>query len=141
MKIKEKIQEEYREQVSMQVEKDLFLSCVCPNLSSATMIEIKPRGISSSINVLLKNVDAATDSAFNTMARTSYATHSQVSGPSPWTGELISNVEAVVGDLKSDGEVEGRKMEGKKYMRNFLDKACRCVVLIILELWVEASLR
>jgi hypothetical protein len=61
------------------------------------------------------------------MARTSYVTQSQVSVPSAWTGELVANIEGVVGVVKGDGEGPGGGIEGKKYVRNFLDKCARCV--------------
>src|SRR5262245_43204754 len=69
------------------------------------------------------------------MSRTSYLTHTQVSGPSTWMGELVRTVEGVVGGVKGvqvEGSPSGERggVEGKKYVRNFLDKCCRWIRLL-----------
>ena len=53
-----------------------------------------------------------------TMQRSPWSTLSQVSGPSPYTEELIRAVEQVA-------EIIRATVEQKKYLRNFFDKACR----------------
>jgi vacuolar protein sorting-associated protein 53 len=123
-KIKEKIKDEYKEQVSLQAEKDIFILYVYVlPLDLRLFNHPFSSVISSSINVLLVHLDAVIDPSFNIMARTSYPAHSQVSGPSSWMGELVASIESVVGAVKGDADASG--VEGKKYVRNFLDKCCR----------------
>jgi hypothetical protein len=125
-KIREKIKNEYKEQVSLQTEKDMFILYVyILPLELRLFIRQFSSVISSSINVLLAHLDAAIDPFFSTMARTSYPAHSQVSGPSSWMSELVTSIESVVGAVRGDADAGG--VEGKKYVRNFLDKCCRQV--------------
>lgn len=65
----------------------------------------------------------ACEPAFAAMSRSSWATLKQVSGPSPYTADLVSAVDQVVESVKP-------LIEQKKYLRNFLDKACRSEFLL-----------
>jgi hypothetical protein len=55
-----------------------------------------------------------------TMSRSSWSNLNQVSGPSPYVGDLVKAAEQVVEIIKP-------LIEQKKYLRNFLDKVCRYV--------------
>ena len=83
--------------------------------------------ISAAITVLLKHLDTAIDPSFNTMARMSYLTYAQVSGESTWMEDLVANIEGVISIVRGDGEGTNGGVEGKKYVRNFLDKCYGCV--------------
>ncbi|KAJ2919921.1 hypothetical protein MD484_g444, partial [Candolleomyces efflorescens] len=100
-KIKEKINPEFKEKISFQAERDMFVST-----------------ISAAIGVQLREFELTCDPAFITLARTSWATVSQVTGPSAYTGELVKAAEQVTELIKP-------LIEQKKYLRNFFDKACR----------------
>jgi hypothetical protein len=74
--------------------------------------------ISAGIVVQLRELEIACEPAFAAMARSSWATLKQVSGQSAYTADLVNAVEQVVESVKP-------LVEQKKYLRNFLDKACR----------------
>ncbi|KAL0581905.1 Vacuolar protein sorting-associated protein 53 [Marasmius crinis-equi] len=103
-KVKSKVNDEFKDKISFQNECDLFISV-----------------ISSAIGVQLRELESASDPAFITMQRSPWATLSQVSGPSPYTDELIRTVEQVAEVIRST-------VEQKKYLRNFFDKACSLLV-------------
>ena len=63
------------------------------------------------------------DLSFVTMSRTSWSTVNQVSGPSPYTDELVKSAEQLVVVIKP-------LVEQKKYLKNFFDKACRSVFML-----------
>ena len=100
-KIKEKINPEYKDKISFQNERDVFVSA-----------------ISSAIAVQLRELEVVCDTPFITLARTSWSTINQVSGPSAYTGDLVKSAEQVTELMKP-------LIEQKKYLRNFFDKACR----------------
>jgi len=77
--------------------------------------------VSGAITVLLREVENAIDAYFVTMSRANWSSLNQVSGQSPYVGDLVKTTEQVV-------EVIKPLMEQKKYLRNFLDKTCRYVV-------------
>ncbi|TEB19069.1 hypothetical protein FA13DRAFT_1767283 [Coprinellus micaceus] len=95
-KIKQKINPEYKEKISFQNERDVFISA-----------------ISSAIAVQLRELEVVCDPPFITLARTSWSTISQVSGPSAYTGDLLMKP----------------LIEQKKYLRNFFDKACSLILV------------
>ncbi|KAJ7902181.1 Vps53-like protein [Mycena olivaceomarginata] len=103
-KIREKINDEFKEKVSLQTERDQFLSV-----------------ISAAIVVQLRELEAACEPAFTAMSRSSWATLKQVSGQSAYTVDLVNAVEQVVESVKP-------LVEQKKYLRNFLDKACSLIL-------------
>ena len=74
--------------------------------------------ISTAINVILREFENNVDPSFITLSRTSWPTINQVSGPSPYTGELVKCAEQVVELIKP-------LIEQKKYLRNLFDKASR----------------
>ncbi|KAJ7346960.1 Vps53-like protein [Mycena albidolilacea] len=103
-KIREKINDEFKEKVSLQTERDQFFSV-----------------ISAAIVVQLRELEAACEPAFTAMSRSSWATLKQVSGQSAYTVDLVNAVEQVVDSVKP-------LVEQKKYLRNFLDKACSLIL-------------
>lgn len=104
-KIKEKINPEYKEKISFQGERDMFIGT-----------------ISSAIAVQLRELEVVCDASFLALSRTSWSSINQVSGPSAYTGDLVKSVEQVAELMKP-------LIEQKKYLRNFFDKACRSVIL------------
>ncbi|KAH7913280.1 Vps53-like protein [Hygrophoropsis aurantiaca] len=103
-KIKEKISEAFRDKITLQAERDLFMSV-----------------ISAGITIHLRELDAACDAAFTTMSRIQWSTLSQVSGQSSYVTDLANMAEQVADAVKP-------MVEQKKYLRNFLDKACSLVL-------------
>ncbi|PPQ72073.1 hypothetical protein CVT26_006708 [Gymnopilus dilepis] len=104
-KIKEKINPEFKEKVTFQVECELFVSA-----------------ISTAINVILREFEINCDPAFLTLSRTQWSTINQVSGPSPYTGELVKAAEQVVETIKP-------LIEQKKYLKNIFDKASSIILV------------
>ncbi|KIO30677.1 hypothetical protein M407DRAFT_14266 [Tulasnella calospora MUT 4182] len=103
-KIKEKISEDYQEKVSLQAERDLFVSV-----------------ISSCIVVLLRELEAACEPAFAAMIKTQWGALDTVSGESPYVSDLVKAVDSVL-------EVIRTHIEQKKYLRNFYDKAASLLI-------------
>ncbi|KAF9073619.1 Vps53-like protein [Rhodocollybia butyracea] len=103
-KIRSNISDEFKDQISLQEERDLFVS-----------------SISSAIVVQLREVESACEPAFTTMSRSVWSSLNHVSGPSAYTGDLLRTVEQVVEALKPT-------VEQKKYLRNFFDKACSLII-------------
>ncbi|KAF7361607.1 Vacuolar protein sorting-associated protein 53 [Mycena venus] len=103
-KIRGKVNEEFKEKISLQAERDQFLSV-----------------ISAAIVVQLRELEAACEPAFTAMSRSSWGTLKQVSGQSAYTVDLVNAVEQVVESVKP-------LVEQKKYLRNFLDKACSLIL-------------
>ncbi|KAF9022041.1 hypothetical protein BDZ89DRAFT_1070968 [Hymenopellis radicata] len=97
-KIREKINDEFKERVSFQSECDVFVGCV-----------------SSAIAIHLRELETACDPSFTTMTRISWATWAQVSGPSAYTGDLVKAIEQITEAIKPG-------IEQKKYLRNLFDK-------------------
>lgn len=79
--------------------------------------------ISTAINVILREFESSCEPAFNALSRTSWSNVNQVSGQSPHASELVKAAEQVV-------ELIRPLIEQKKYLRNFFDKASRCVVFL-----------
>jgi vacuolar protein sorting-associated protein 53 len=71
---------------------------------------------SAAILVLLRELENACESALVVLSRTSWANHNHVTGPSPFVEDLVNAVE-------SFSEMIRPLVEGKKYHRNFFDKA------------------
>ncbi|KAG6919330.1 hypothetical protein DXG01_006876 [Tephrocybe rancida] len=103
-KMREKINEEFKERVSFQAERDMFVSV-----------------ISAAIVIQLRELETACDAAFATMARTTWAATGQVSGQSAYTGDLVSAADQVIETVKP-------LVEQKKYLRNLFDKACSLIL-------------
>ncbi|KAK0194978.1 Vps53-like protein [Armillaria mellea] len=103
-KIREKINAEFKDRVSLQRECDLFVGAV-----------------SSAISVQLRELEVACDPAFTTMIRTSWTSLAQVVGPSAYTSDLVRAAEQVIEAVKP-------RIEQKKYLRNLFDKAYNLIL-------------
>ncbi|KAJ6500190.1 Vps53-like protein [Mycena vitilis] len=103
-KIRGRINDEFKDKVSLQAERDQFVSV-----------------ISAGIVVQLRELEVACEPAFIAMARCPWATLKQVSGQSAYTVDLVNAIEQVVESVKP-------LVEQKKYLRNFLDKASSLVL-------------
>jgi len=102
--VREKISDDFKEMISLQTERDMFVSV-----------------ISAAIIIQLRELELACDAAFATMARTSWTMSSQVSGQSAYAGDLVNAAEQVI-------EVVKPLVEQKKYLRNLFDKACGLIL-------------
>ncbi|KAG9000397.1 Vacuolar protein sorting-associated protein 53 [Tulasnella sp. JGI-2019a] len=103
-KIKEKISDEYREQISLQPERDLFVSV-----------------ISSAIIAMLKEVENAVEPGLAMMLRTQWGALTTVSGESPYVANMVRAVDTVISSVRT-------RVEQKKYLRNFYDKAANLLI-------------
>ncbi|KAI6033241.1 Vps53-like protein [Pisolithus orientalis] len=103
-KIKEKLAERFKERVTLQTERDLFMSV-----------------ISGAINCQLRELETACEGAFATLSRVNWSMTSQVSGHSAYVDDLVKVIELVVDQIK-------HLVEQKKFVRNFLDKACSLIL-------------
>ncbi|KAG8970352.1 Vacuolar protein sorting-associated protein 53 [Tulasnella sp. 419] len=103
-KIKERIQEEYREKITFQAERDLFLSV-----------------ISTAITVLLRELENASEYALLAMQRLQWGNQDQVSGQSQYATDLVQAVDSAVGLIRDH-------IQQKKYLRNFYDKASSLLI-------------
>ena len=123
-KVREKVNEEFKDKVTFQVEHDQFVRYVlCVHWSVGVwQMWNHPSVISSGITVLLRELEFATEPPFSTMARTAWPTLNQVSGQSAYVGELVNIVESVMDAIKP-------LIDQKKYLRNLFDKASRHVWL------------
>jgi hypothetical protein len=111
--------DEYKEQITFQTERDLFVRFasrtslvyhLCPKPSHSV--------ISSAITTLLRELESTSEPSFAVMARTAWPTLNQVSGQSAYVAELVMAVEGVLDAVKP-------LVEQKKYLRNLFDKASR----------------
>ncbi|KAF8313077.1 hypothetical protein DL93DRAFT_2137978 [Clavulina sp. PMI_390] len=98
-KVREKIADEFKEQVSFLTERDLFLSV-----------------ISSAIVTLLRELENSCDPHFTTLTRTLWAAVKNVSAQSAYMNDLLPAIGQVVDPARD-------LVEKKKYLRNFYDKA------------------
>ncbi|KAA1472828.1 hypothetical protein DENSPDRAFT_865843 [Dentipellis sp. KUC8613] len=103
-KVRGRVAEEFKEKISVQAECDLFISVA-----------------SAAIVILLRELENACESALTVLSRTSWTTHNQVSGPSPFVGDLVRALESVAETVRP-------LVEGKKYLRNFFDKAASLII-------------
>ncbi|KAL1748737.1 Vps53-like protein [Schizophyllum fasciatum] len=103
-KMREQIDDTYKEQISFQAEADFFVSV-----------------ISSAIVILLHELEVGAEPGFSAMARTSWASLQQVTGPSAYTDQVVTAMEQAVAAIKP-------LVEQKRYLRNFFDKAASLVL-------------
>ncbi|KAG6335695.1 hypothetical protein ID866_3401 [Astraeus odoratus] len=103
-KIKEKVSEKFKEKVTLQAERDLFVSV-----------------ISGAINWQLRELETACDGGFLSLSRVNWSMMNQVTGHSSYVDDLTKAIEQVV-------ELLQPLIEQKKYLRNFLDKACSLIL-------------
>ncbi|KAF9241838.1 Vps53-like protein [Melanogaster broomeanus] len=104
-KIKEKVNDKFKGDVTLQSERDLFMSV-----------------ISAAINIQLRELESACDGAFSTMSRVNWGAMNQVTGHSPFIDDLVQATEQVA-------EVIKPLVEQKKFLRNFFDKACSLLLI------------
>ncbi|KAI0316499.1 Vps53-like protein [Amylostereum chailletii] len=106
-RLRQRIAEEFKAKVSLQNECDLFIR----DLSAA----------STSIVVLIREVESACEPALNTLTRTSWINHEQVTGPSSFVNDLVHALEQVTDSVRP-------LVESKKYLRNFFDKTASTIM-------------
>lgn len=120
-KLKEKIDEAYREKITLRPELDLFIGLV--NMSRiGHMLNDTYRVISSSITQILRDLEATVEPFLLMMTRTTWTTLESVSGQQAHVIEMVAAVDTFV-------EVTKSQLEQKKYLRNFYDKAAAFVFL------------
>jgi vacuolar protein sorting-associated protein 53 len=73
---------------------------------------------SSSIGILLREMEYACENSFLALSRTSWGSVQQVTGPSAFVEDLCRSLEQV-------SETIIPLVESKKYLRNYFDKASR----------------
>ncbi|KAL7411236.1 Vps53-like protein [Mrakia frigida] len=111
--IKERINPELADQISFEPQKDLFVSV-----------------ISSCLLSLLRELETTIESTIALILRTPWEHIENVSGPSVYVLELVRGINQV-GDVIREG------VEGKKYERNFFDKA----VGVVMSRMIQAVVR
>lgn len=130
----EKVSGQYKERISLQAECELFMRSVFSRpsyladqgssrmMSAIVNISCGVSSVASSaILLLLRELEAACEPALQTLARMNWgAQNEHVTGQSAFVDELVRGLEAVA-------EAVRPLVEGKKYVRNFFDKAARCV--------------
>ncbi|TFK53541.1 hypothetical protein OE88DRAFT_1655697 [Heliocybe sulcata] len=102
--IRERMDRDYKDKITFQAEQDIFVSVV-----------------SAAITVLLRELEAACETSFAALTRTTWSTVNQVSGQSPYVTDLVAGIEGVVDAVRP-------MIEQKKYWRNFLDKASSLIL-------------
>ncbi|WVR06988.1 hypothetical protein IAU60_004025 [Kwoniella sp. DSM 27419] len=103
-RLKDKIAEEFKEDVSFQSERDLFSGV-----------------ISSSITAILRELEASCEPAFAAILKTPWMHLENVSGRSAYIVDLVSSIKQVAEAVRA-------RIEGKKYIRNFADKAVGLII-------------
>ncbi|WVQ67566.1 uncharacterized protein L199_005767 [Kwoniella botswanensis] len=103
-RLKDKIAEEFKPEVSFQNERDTFSTV-----------------ISSCINTILRELEISCEPAFAAILKTPWMHLENVSGRSAYIVDLV-------GSIKQVAEVVRSRVEGKKYIRNFADKAVGVVI-------------
>ncbi|WWC62062.1 uncharacterized protein I303_104651 [Kwoniella dejecticola CBS 10117] len=103
-RLKDKIAEEFKEDISFQNERETFSTV-----------------ISSCINMILRELESSCEPAFAAILKTPWMHLENVSGRSAYIVDLV-------GSIKQIAEVVRTRVEGKKYIRNFADKAVGVVI-------------
>ncbi|WVW84018.1 hypothetical protein I302_106045 [Kwoniella bestiolae CBS 10118] len=103
-RLRDKIAEEFKGDISFQAERDTFSTV-----------------ISSCINTILRELETTCDPAFAAILKTPWMHLENVSGRSAYIVDLV-------GSIKQVAEVVRSRVEGKKYIRNFADKAVGVVI-------------
>ncbi|KAH9942364.1 Vps53-like protein [Epithele typhae] len=101
--IREKCDEAFKEKITLQEERDLFVSA-----------------ISAAIGVMLRELENSCDAPFSILSRTPWQNLKHVSGQSAYVPELTNAVEQVLDAVKP-------LVEQKRYLRNFFDKAASTI--------------
>ena len=121
--IREKCDEAFKEKITLQEERDLFVRYVIRLPSSYSSFQ-QPFGlpifsaISAAIGVMIREVESACEPHFNTLSRTSWSTVKQVTGQSVYVQDLLHAIEQIA-------EIVKPVLEQKKYARNYFDKISR----------------
>lgn len=118
-KLKEKIDEAYREKITLQPELDLFIGLVY-NIRVVCALNDTHRVISLSITQVLRDLEATVEPFLFTMTRTIWTILESVSGQQAHVIEMVVAIDSFVEVVKS-------QLEQKKYLRNFYDKAATFV--------------
>ncbi|KAG9094172.1 Vacuolar protein sorting-associated protein 53 [Ceratobasidium sp. 392] len=103
-KMRDKVGDEEAEEVSLQEEQDLFVNV-----------------ISTCITLMLRELDSAADPAFTTLLKSNWSAIENVSGTSSWANEFATSLDTLE-------ETVHAKIEPKKYVRSFCDKAANVLV-------------
>ncbi|KAF8606385.1 hypothetical protein BDV93DRAFT_520691 [Ceratobasidium sp. AG-I] len=103
-KIRDKVTEEDGQEISFQEEQDLFVNV-----------------ISTCITLMLRELESATDRPFTTLLKSNWIAIDSVSGTSAWAEDLAVALGSVT-------EVVHAKIEPKKYVRSFCDRAANALV-------------
>lgn len=106
-RIKEKVDESFKERISFQDEQEVFVGCV-----------------SVAISVYVRELESACEPHFSALGRSTWTTWAQVTGPTASTEELLRVIEQVVDVIKPG-------IEQKKYLRNLFDKVYKSVFLVL----------
>jgi len=119
-KLKEKIDEAYREKITLQPELDLFIGSVYKTRIEHALNNTY-RVISLSITQVLRGLESTVEPFLLTMTRTTWTTLESVSGQQAHVIGMVAAVDSFV-------EVAKSQLEQKKYLRNFYDKAAAFVL-------------
>ncbi|WRT66449.1 uncharacterized protein IL334_003407 [Kwoniella shivajii] len=103
-RLKDKIAAEYKEAISFQSDRDTFSTV-----------------ISACITTILREMESSCEPAFAAILKTPWMHLENVSGRSAYIVDLV-------GSIKQVAEVVRARVEGKKYIRNFADKAVGVVI-------------
>ncbi|WWD03081.1 hypothetical protein V865_001127 [Kwoniella europaea PYCC6329] len=103
-RLKDKIADEFKTDISFQNERDTFSTV-----------------ISSCINTILRELETSCEPAFAAILKTPWMHLENVSGRSAYIVDLV-------GSIKQVAEVVRSRVEGKKYIRNFADKAVGVII-------------
>lgn len=87
--------------------------------------------MSTCISTILRELETATEPALSAILKTPWKDLENVSGRSAYIVDLVSSIKQVA-------EVVRGRVEGKRYIRNFADKAVGYVYLSHLRLWQTA---
>lgn len=87
------------------------------------------RVISTCIATILRELEAHCEPAFAAIIRSPWAHLDNVSGRSAYVVDLV-------GSIKQIAEIVRNRVEGKKYIRNFADKAVGSVELLSWSSWL-----
>ncbi len=120
-KVRQRINGEFKERISLQTECDLFIRCalagtyisvIFPNAATVHSVAF------AAIIALLRELEAVCDPALMALTRTTWINHELVTRQSPYIGDLVRVLESIT-------EAIVPLVESKKYLRNFFDKASR----------------
>jgi hypothetical protein len=116
-KIRAKIDDEFKEQLTFQNERDFFVGWKYFIVS--LQVHSHPSSvISSGILFILRQLELACDPSFASMQKMSFGSVENVTAVSPYVTTLTSAIEST-GNIVREGIVP------KKYLRNYFDKGAR----------------